>query len=266
MAAAELKDLTEQIKEETAIMKVSRQAVGLCDQVTALIVCDQKSYTSATDLYKALIAMEKEIEETHKKVIENWYKKHKEAVADRDKDLKPVVAAKILVKSKAADYQDEQERIRREAERKAQEEARRIAEEQARIAREAAEAERKRLAAIEEEERLRLAAEAEASGATQEQVTEILDAPMPIPEPEVFIPEPVIVPTVAPTYEKAAGFSVRWKYSARVVNITELIKAASTNSYLAGYLQVNEGAVNALARSQKDAFRLPGCELRKERV
>lgn len=260
--AAELKE----VETNDAIIKASSESVSLYDKVKALIVKDQATYNIATDFYKAALEVEKQVHEAHDPVVDHWHELHSNACADRKKDLDKVVEAKKLAKSKAAAWQDEQERIRREAERKAQEEARRIAEEQARIAREAAEAERKRLAAIEEEERLRLAAEAEASGATQEQVTEILDAPMPIPEPEVFIPEPVIVPTVAPTYEKAAGFSVRWKYSVRVVNITELIKAAASNSYLAGYLQVNEGAVNALARSQKDAFRLPGCELRKERV
>lgn len=259
--AAELKQV-----EETAIAKASQESITFYESAKTLIVKDQETYNMAVEGYKAGLTAEKYVHSIHDPVCNHFNKLWKGACDIRNRDLEKVEEGKRIYKSKAAAYQDEQERIRREAERKAQEEARRIAEEQARIAREAAEAERKRLAAIEEEERLRLAAEAEASGATQEQVTEILDAPMPIPEPEVFIPEPVIVPTVAPTYEKAAGFAVRWKYSAKFVDLTALIKAAAVNPYLAGYLQFNEGAINAMARAQKDAFKLPGCELRKERV
>jgi len=259
-------ELIESVKEETAVMKVSRMAVGLCEQVQALTVKDQATYDSATDLYKALVAMEKEIDATHDPVISHWHEKHKAALAEKNKDAKPVGEAKKLVKSKAAQWQDEQERIRQEAERKSQEEARRIQAEQERIAREAQEAERKRLAAIEEEERLRLAAEAEATGATQEQVTEILETPLPIPEPEIYIPPVYVAPVIPPTFDKAQGFSVRWAYSGVGENIMELIKAAAVNPYLAGFLQFNETAINALARSQKDAFKMPGVRLEKKRV
>ncbi len=261
MSAAELNHI-----EETAITKVKQESISILDRVKALIVKDQGSYNLATDLYKAALAVEKAADEAHDPVIKHWFLKHRAACDDKKTDKDLATQAKILAKSKAAAWQDEQERIRLEAERKAQEEARRIAEEQERIAREAAEAERKRLAAIEEEQRLRLAAEAEASGATQEQVTEILETPLPIPEPEPYIPPAYVPPTVAPTYQKAAGFSVRWNYTAKVVSLHELIQAAAKNPYLETYLEVNEKEVNALARRQQDMFNLPGCTMHKERV
>jgi hypothetical protein len=263
MAAAELHE----VQEETAIAKVSHESMTIYDKAKVLIVSDQLTYNLATELYKAALDIEKQVHAAHDPVCEHWHKLHKQATTNRDADLSKVVEAKKLFKSKAAAWQDEQERIRREEERRLQEEARRKAEEEARIAREAAEAERKRLAAIEEEERLRLAAEAEAQGATQEQVTEILETPLAIPEPEpFFVQEPTPLPTVAPTYQKAAGFSVRMNYSAVVVDINELIRAAATNKHFAQYLIPNQSAINALAKATKDAFSLPGCALKKERV
>ncbi len=260
-------ELIDQIKEETAIMKVSREAVSLCDRVTTLIVKDQATYDNATDIYKALVAMEKEIKETHEKVIRNWFEKHRAACADRDKDLKPVTAAKVIAKSKAATWADEQERIRQEAERKAREEAYRLHQEEEIKAR----AEAARIAAesarIEEEARLALAAEAEQSGATAAQVNEILDTPVYIaPEPAPYVPPAYVAPSVAPSFQKAAGFAPRWNYKGRLVNLHALVQAAQANPYLETYIEGNESEINALARRMEDAFQLPGCILDKKRV
>lgn len=261
--------LTETIKEETEFMKVSRQAVGLCDQVKSLVVIDQDTYFAATDLYKALVAMEKEIQKTHEKVIGNWFQKHRAACADRDKDLIPVSAAKVLAKSKAAKYQDEQEAIRLAEERRLQAEQRRIQAEQEKAQREAQEAERKRLEAIEEADRLRLAEEAEAMGASHAEVTEILETPLAIPE--VYV-EPAyqapafVAPSAPSTFQKAAGFSSRMKYSGKIINLEALVDAAHSNRYFMQFLEGNESAINSLASSAKDKFQLPGCCLSKVRV
>ena len=159
MSAAELKD-----QEETAIIKVKQESLSILDRVKALVVKDQSSYNLATDLYKAALAVEKAADAAHDPVISHWFGLHRAATAAKKLDKDKATEAKVLAKSKAAAWQDEQERIRLEAERKAQEEARRIAAEQERIAREAHEAEMKLLRQKEEEERIRIAAEAEAQG------------------------------------------------------------------------------------------------------
>jgi len=253
--------------EETAIALASQESATLYGRAMALVVTDQGTYNLAVEINKAAAAVEKAIHAAHDPVCEHWHQLHKQAVEARNADLNKVVEAKKESRRKAAKWQDEQERIRREAERKAQEEARRIAEEQASIAREAAEAERRRIEAEEEAERLRLAEDAEAGGATAEEVTEILATPL--YEAPVIVPEPVapvVMPTVAPTFQKAAGFAVRWNYRAEVVDLTALIRAAAANQALAVYLQPNEKVLNQIARAQKEAFRVPGCELKKERV
>lgn len=263
MSAAELK-----VIEETAIAKVSQDSVSIYAQVQTLEVVDQSTYNRMIGLHEASKEVIKAVKAIHDPLCDHLHKMHRSATAAREKDLGNAELAKKLSKSKADDWWMEQERIRLEAERKLQEEARRKAEEDARIAREAAEAERRRLAAQEEEERLRLAAEAEALGATQAQVDEILDTPLAIPEPEPFIPEPVVLPTVTPTAQKAAGFSARWNYSAKGVDIMAMIRAAAVTPYLAECLQWNQSVINAKARSMKDTFEanVPGCKLVKERV
>lgn len=259
--AAELK------QDELAIAKVSQESVSILDKVKALVVKDQESYNLATDLYKAALAVEKQADDAHDPVISHWHGLHKASVAAKKSDKDLATQAKVLAKSKAAAWQDEQERIRLAEERRLQEIARKQAEEEARIAREAAEAEAKRQREIEEAERLKLAEEAEKAGATQEQVSEILDKPLFEPEPiPEFVPVPVVMPTVAPTFQKASGFTVRYSYSAEVVNLRELIKAAIGNPYFEQFLQPNQTAINAQARNSKDAFNMPGCKIKKERV
>lgn len=260
--AAELREV-----EETAIIKVKRESISILDRAKALIVNDQQSYNLATDLYKAALAVEKAADAAHDPVIAHWHDLHKTACANKRADKDLATQAKVLAKSKAAKWQDEQEQIRLAEERLLQEIARKQAEEAARVAREAAEAESKRLREQEEAERLRIAEEAERMGATKEEVTEILETPLMEIAPEP-IPEPVYVPppTVAPTYVKAQGFTVRWNYSAQCTDMMALIKAAAVNPVLAMYLAPNGKMLNQVARSQKEAFKVPGCELKKERV
>jgi len=257
MSAAELNEINE---EETAIAKATQDSVSLLGQVQALVVTDQQTHDLAVDLYKASLSLEKAVHGAHDPVCDHWHKLWKGACANRQVDLDKVVEAKKLAKDKYDTWELEQERIRQEEERRKQEEA-------LRKQRETEEAERQRLAKLEEEERLRLAANAEELGATAEQVNDILEGPISIPEVEAYVPpEPPPLPTVAPTFKKAAGVSARWAYSVRVTDLIALIKAAAVSPHLAGFLQPNESALNAIARSQKDAFSLPGCTLEKRRV
>ena len=262
-----INSITEQVELGTEIMRVSREAVSLCDQVKTLVVKDQLPYTAATALYTALVAMEKEINKTHDPVIAHWHEKHKEACAEKKRDADPVAVAKKLAKSKAIAYEEVQERIRQEAERRATEEAARKYAEEERISREAAEKALLEASRIEEEARLALAAQAEQLGATKEEGDEILETPVYVaPEPAPYIPAPFVAPTVARTYEKAAGFSSRWIYSAKVVDAEAMKRAALTNPMVMGYLMPNQKEIDALAGRSKDAFAFPGCILERRKV
>lgn len=268
MAAAEIQDLQENEQSHEAIVKAQRESVNLYDQVKELTVTDQGSHDLMVDLYKAAAAMEKSLNEAHGPVCDFWYRKWKRATDDRKNDLDKVVEAKKLAKQKYDSWEMEQKRLDEERERKIQEEARRKAEEAARIAREAAEAERKRLEAQEQEDRLRLAEQAKSEGANDEEVNAILDTPLPIPEPVIAIPEPepVVLPTVAPSFAKASGVAARWNYSAVCTDLSALVKAAAANPFFLQYIEPNVKAINGLAKTSKDAFQLAGCSLKKERV
>jgi hypothetical protein len=254
-----------QLADNTAIEKVSQESISIYGQVQALAVVDQQSYNLMVDLHKAAKEIEKAVHAAHDPVCDHWNKMHKDSTAAREKDLGKAVEAKRLSKSKYDAWEMEQERIRQAEERRKQEEAQRAFDAAQKIIREAQEAERKRLAAIEEADRLKLAEEAEQLGATAEQVTEILDTPIYIPEPEPIEAPIYVAPVVAPKYEKTGGGG-RWNYSAKITNLAELVKAAAITPHFLQYLQVNEVAINALARASKDAFTLPGCSLDKRRV
>lgn len=259
MSAAELRSVE--------VVQVQTKALSLRDRAVSIIVKDQETHDVAAELYLGLTALEKEINAVHDPAISASHAAHKAALAAKAKSADPVAEAKKIIKPKIMDWEAEQERIRQELERKAREEAQRKADEEARIAREAAEAEARRIAAEDEAARLALAQQAEESGATAEQVNEILETPvLDVPEPAPYVAPQIVMPTVAPTYKKTAGFTSRTAYSAEVANLNELIKAAAGNPFFAQYLEVNQTAINNLARASKEAFSLPGCRLIKQRV
>lgn len=158
-----------------------------------------------------------------------------------------------LLKSCESFYKDamrrfqiaESERIARE--RKAQEEeTKRIMLEKQKEAEEKARA---------ENERLKLEAqELEQKTGQKVEVQEVL--------PEIV--EPVLLPEVAQA-TKAQGASVRTKTKVRLINKSELIKYISNNSMFENLVDVNQTALNALAKAQGDLFNIPGVEAYQEK-
>jgi hypothetical protein len=246
---------------------VSQELIKLHGQIQALDVVDQASHDEMVTLGNKAKDVVKFESERCDPLCDILHAMHRVATAARGRNLNKAEEAKKLSKKKVDDWEQEQERKRLDEERRLAEIARKQQEEAVRIAREAFEAEQKRIAAEEEAARLALALEATAAGADDAQVTAILAAPLSMMEVPVYI-EPVYVPppVVAPTFEKASGFSMRWSYSANFNSIKDLVKAAAVNDHFLQYLAFNEKGINALARASKDAFSLPGCTIRKERV
>ena len=147
------------------------------------------------------------------------------------------------------EYDTEQERIH-------QAEIDRARREQETI-RQAAIAEANRLAR-EEAERLR--AEGEAREAEQLLARRAAEAEMERHAPIVEIIEP------APAMLKVEGESTRTTYRAEVVDLQALVKAAAENfGLLGGLVQVNQKALDSLARSSREMFRVPGCRIIQEK-
>jgi hypothetical protein len=148
------------------------------------------------------------------------------------KPLEYLAEAEGVLKSAINGYQrrieDEKRRERAAAEEAARKEAKRLAELAA-----------KQAAAGREEKAAETLARAEA----------VQMAPSPVVE--------------AP---KVAGISTRRLYRAQVVDKAALLAFVVQTPAFANLVVVDEGALNALARAQKDGFALPGCKLVVEDV
>lgn len=222
------------------------QGKALLEQATALVVTDDASFAQAGTMLSNVVALRKRIEAHYKPVIDAAHKAHKATIAARDEHLTPLGPVESMLRSKVGAYQlaerkrvEEEQRKAYEAQRKAEAEAR-AAEERARQ-----EAEAKRAAE---------AFDAACDG-DEEKAKEVLAAPVKV--------EPVAVPRVvmAPVKPAAqvAGLSSREVWSAEVVDLDALLKFCGENPAIGRTLiQPNLSTLNALARAEKAALKIPG--------
>jgi hypothetical protein len=159
-----------------------------------------------------------------------------------------LATAETRLKGKLGGFQRQQE----QAEIQRRQQAQREADEAERVRREA-EADAERLAA---------------EGAPVEDVIAALDKV----EATASVAETASVVAVAAQYapvssSKVAGISSRSNWKAEVVDLLALVKAAAANpDAFLPYLQANEQAIGAFARSAKSAARMPGVEFRDEKI
>jgi hypothetical protein len=83
-----------------------------------------ETFKAASDVLKSFKALTKEINESFDPIIKQAHKAHKEAIAQRDKHLKPVKAAEKIMKKKIADYNAILEAERKAEQARLDEEAR----------------------------------------------------------------------------------------------------------------------------------------------
>ncbi len=207
-------------------VELKQEALTVIQRAQLVKITDQPSYDSATSL------LLDEIIPWRKKWAAYWnpitttaytvWKGLKEKFNEGDA---PAEAAERQVKQEIRRWDDEQERIRQELQRKAQAEAEREA----------------------EEERLRAAIVAEESGASEQEIATIVDAPV-----------AVVAAPVQATYAKVSGISKRDNWKAKVTDLHALVKAAAKDKSLLPYLLPNDQALNARAKADKQTLNLPG--------
>ena len=198
----------------------------------ALRVIDQQTYDAACEELLANKALQKEVIAHHAPIKAASWAAHQVNLAQEKKLLDPLQQGESIVKPKLATYQAEQKRIADEARRKAEE------------------TERQRLL----EEREAEIEQAESEGADVEEIAAIAEAPLPAP-----------VVKVEPTFQRAAGVTTATVWKARVTAIQSIVKAATAgNSAAMSILQVNEVALNGLARSTRGTLQIPGVEFYSE--
>ena len=108
---------------ENAIIDLEQQALELDSKAQVLMVKNQEQYNDANSFIKAIKGLQQQVKDTFRPIISKAFQAHKEAKAQENRHLTPLLKAETLVKGKMLDFIREQERIRQEQERKLQAEA-----------------------------------------------------------------------------------------------------------------------------------------------
>ena len=208
---------------------LSSEGSSALDQAKAIIIQTEQNRMLASDFLGSIKRLRKKIDEAYDGIVASIYKSHRLAVATKKQYSDPVDEAERIVKRKLADYQEQREMEARREQMAAEAAARKAA----------------------EDAQLAQAATLEAAG-HKDAAEAVLNAP----------PAPAAVVHIDRGLSKIDGMSSRKLYSCRVVNLQELAVFAVANpAILASCLLPNEKALDAMARAQKDSFRIPGCEV-----
>lgn len=228
-----------------------RQGDSLAAEVHALIVADDATFQHAADLSRRLAGWIKVAEEFFSPMKSAAHKTWR-AICDREASvIGPKKTLKATLGQRMADYEQAQARLRQQAEAAAQRERDRLEAE----ARAVAAAEQARLHAEAEECVLQDAIVAEAAGDTQA-AARLLNQPVQAP---TVLPAPVFLPPVAVSAPQAEGISFSTTWSAELVSLPALVKAAAGGHPGAlACVTFDQVRANGLARSLKETMAIPG--------
>jgi hypothetical protein len=193
-------------------------------------VVDAITHEDALLVIKECRTREKRIDELFEPARKALDVAKKEVLALRDTAKRPYEQLRVEADRACLDFETEQRRI--------------AAAEQARLE----EAARKE----EEERQLLDAAAAEEAGDTA--------------AAEEIMAEPLVAPVihVAPAVAKVEGVTTATRYRAEVVDLLALVRHVAANPHLVNLLIANGPALNAQARSLRDAMTIPGVKVVKE--
>ena len=203
-----------------ALQTLQRRAFSWVDLAQGLNIVDYPSYESAAFHLQAIKALRAEADEAFDPIIKKAFETHHEALAKKRHVTDPLVQAETILKSGMGVFDDEQTRLREEEERRRREEADRLAAEL-------------RQAEIQE---------AEATGASKEELQALAEAPLPV------------MPIVVAAPRRVNGVSSRTAWKDEVTDLQALVRFAA----------MNETAINGLARSLKSAMSIPGIRVTSE--
>ena len=208
-----------------AVIEFEQKTGTLVEQAKALRITDQPSYNLAAERLLAVADLRREIVAHHEPIKRAAHAAWKQVIAAEDKLLGPVAEAERILKTAIGDWEAEQRRLENEARVKAEAEARRAAEEQ-------------------RENELE---QAEAEGATVEEITAMVNAPL--------IVEP---PRIEPAFQPARGVSMAVNWKGEVTSLELLVKAIAAGRANINLVAGNEVAINQLARATRGTLQVPG--------
>ena len=194
------------------------------EQAVGLEVCNKPQHESAQICLRVLRSAKNRVKDRLDPIISDAHKAHRGLTKLRGDLLKPLDEADRIVNGKIDTYEEEQARLADEIRRAAEAEARKL----------------------EEERRLMEAIEAEKDGDQA--------------EADAILAEPIETPTIQVETEtaKVDGISHRTSWSALVVDTMALIRYVAANPEWSNLLQPDMPALNGLARSQRNALKIPG--------
>jgi len=209
---------------EILIAAISSEALTYPVKAKEIKVTDQVSLDAANTFLRGIKALLGKIAETFDPIVKQAHEAHRLAIEKKKKHEEPLVEAERIVKMEIGHYLAERDRFRREAAEKAREEA--------------AEAERRRLDAMQ------AAIDAENVGKTEEAEKHFEEAVM-IEPAKITVPEPV----------KVQGTFLRRDSRWRVVDLAAVPRE---------YLSIDRAKVEEVFRRLGKAMAIPGIESYEE--
>lgn len=266
--------------ENKIVAYESPDAAGMLTETEGTLTCVKEihitsaaMYDLAADELRTIKARAKELDEKRKTItvpLDNA----KKAVMDLfRRPIELLAEAEGVLKKGMLTYNDQQEALRRAEQARldaiAKAERERL-EAEARAERARIEAEFKARAAIEakaaaealaqakgkeaKEAAIRAAEEAAIRAAQDKERQEAEAAAIELTASVITAPVALAAPVAA------SGTSVRWTWKARCVDKAELVKFVSVNPQFLNLIDVNDSALNQLARAMKESMKISGCE------
>lgn len=214
--------------------ELKQEALTVVQHSQNIAIVDQITYNEASSLLlDRIIPFRKKWDEYWAPLRKAAWDAHKAVMQKFNDGDAPAEQAERIVKGKLRIWDEQQRKVEEELQRKAQEAAE----------------------ALEREERLKAAVVAEQSGATEEEVTDIMETA-----------SAVVAAPVAPVYQRAAGVSVRENWKAYVTDIKKLCLAVAKGQVSPEYVLPNMTALNARAKADKGTMLIPGCVAKNEPI
>jgi hypothetical protein len=217
-----------------SLVDIEHEALSISAEMNAIVITDQATYDIAVDKRTAASTWLKNAREFFKGMKDPAYAAWKKICSNENLVCDPVDAQLKQINGALVKWDQEQERLRRIEQQRLADVARREAEEQ----------------------RLADAIELEKQGAPAEAVEAVISAPV-----EVFAPV-----VAAPTYERSKQVVYRDNWGGQCDDLFKLVQAVAKDKSKLGLLQVNQTALNQMAKALKESFAIPGCRAVNNKV
>lgn len=212
--------------EINSIIDAESQAIELNQQLTAIVITGQLSYDVAVEARTKSKNWLKSANDWFDSIQKPAYETYKGILDKRKQVCDPVDRQVAAINRALINFDAEQERIRRREQWELEERARKEAEAQ----------------------KLADAVHLEETGADEETVEAVLSAPVQVTAPMV----------AAPTYERSSAVVYKDNWGGEVTDLWALIKAVAKDKSKINLLQVNQPALNQLAKALKETMSIPG--------